>query len=102
LTPAAAKLLADERRHLLAIDEAHALPDDSLEDLRLLTIADLDRRSPFLLLLAEQPRLDERCPAHPRARPLEIQGEPMSQLLDRRRGRLATEGLLPRRRCWGA
>jgi general secretion pathway protein A len=62
----AQKLLADERRHLLAIDEAHDLPDDSLEDLRLLTIADFDRRSPFLLLLAGQPRLDERLqePTH--------------------------------------
>lgn len=60
------KLLDDERRHLLIIDEAHALPDDSLEDLRLLTIADFDRQSPFLLLLAGQPRLDERLqePAH--------------------------------------
>lgn len=53
-------LLQDEHRHLLVIDEAHALPDESLDDLRLLTIADFDRKSPFLLLLAGQPTLDER------------------------------------------
>lgn len=59
-------LLADERRHLLVLDEAHALPDDTLEDVRLLTIADFDRRSPFLLLLAGKPALDDRLaePVH--------------------------------------
>ena len=59
-------LLEDKRRHLLVIDEAHLLPDDSLEDLRLLSIADFDRKSPFLLILAGQPRLDERLaePVH--------------------------------------
>lgn len=51
---------------LLVVDEAHELPDDTLDDLRLLTIADFDRRSPFVLLLAAQPRLDERLaePTH--------------------------------------
>jgi MSHA biogenesis protein MshM len=53
-------LLADERKHLLVLDEAHELPDDTLEDVRLLTIADFDRKSPFLLLLAGRPTLDER------------------------------------------
>jgi len=53
-------LLDDERKHLLVLDEAHELPDDTLEDIRLLTIADFDRKSPFLLLLAGQPSLDER------------------------------------------
>jgi type II secretory pathway predicted ATPase ExeA len=53
-------LLDDERKHVLVLDEAHALPDATLEDLRLLTIADFDRKSPFLLLLAGQPSLDER------------------------------------------
>jgi MSHA biogenesis protein MshM len=59
-------LLADERKHVLVIDEAHRLPDDSLEDLRLLTIADFDRKSPFLLILAGHPHLDERLaePTH--------------------------------------
>lgn len=62
----ASTLLDDERRHLLVIDEAHSLPDDTLEDLRLLTITDFDRKSPFVLLLAGQPLLDERLaePTH--------------------------------------
>ena len=45
-------LLKDERKHLLILDEAHLVPDDTLEDVRLLTIADFDRKSPFVLLLA--------------------------------------------------
>jgi type II secretory pathway predicted ATPase ExeA len=59
-------LLADERQHLLILDEAHEAPDASLADIRLLTIADYDRQSPFLLLLAGQPDLDDRLaePAH--------------------------------------
>lgn len=59
-------LLQDERRHLLCVDEAHRLADDTLEDIRLLTIADFDRKSPFLLLLAGQPTLDDRLadPTH--------------------------------------
>jgi len=60
------KLIEDERRHLLVIDEAHELPDASLEDIRLLTITDFDRKSPFVLLLAGQPVLDEHLaePTH--------------------------------------
>lgn len=59
-------LTADERHHLVMIDEGHELPDDTLEDIRLLTIGDFDRTSPFLLLLAGQPALDERLaePTH--------------------------------------
>lgn len=59
-------LLDDDRKHLLVVDEAHLLPDDSLEDLRLLSIADFDRKSPFLLILAGHPSLDERLaePVH--------------------------------------
>jgi type II secretory pathway predicted ATPase ExeA len=59
-------LLEDERPHLLVLDEAHKLPDDTLEDIRLLTIGDFDRQSPFLLLLAGRVRLDERLaePTH--------------------------------------
>ena len=59
-------LLEAENKHLLVIDEAHVLPDATLDDIRLLTIADFDRRSPFLLLLAGQLSLDERLaePAH--------------------------------------
>lgn len=60
------KLANDERRHLLVIDEAHKLPDPSLEDIRLLTITDFDRKTPFVLLLAGQPALDDRLadPTH--------------------------------------
>lgn len=60
------KLLADDRKHLLVLDEAHLMPDDTLEDLRLLTIADFDRKSPFGLVLAGHPSLDDRLaePTH--------------------------------------
>jgi general secretion pathway protein A len=59
-------MLDDERKHLLVLDEAHLLPDATLEDVRLLSIADFDRKSPFLLLLAGHPCLDDRLaePAH--------------------------------------
>lgn len=68
----AQRLLDDPMQHLLVIDEAQLLPDDSLEDLRLLTIADFDRKSPFLLLMAGQTRLEERL------------DEPIHQALDQR------------------
>lgn len=60
------KLLDDERKHLLVLDEAHRMPDDTLEDVRLLSIADFDRKSPFLLVLAGHPTLDDRLaePVH--------------------------------------
>lgn len=60
------KLLEDERKHLLVLDEVHVMPDDSLEDLRLLSIADFDRKSPFGLILAGHPALDDRLaePTH--------------------------------------
>lgn len=48
------------KRTVLLIDEAHLLPDASLEDLRLLTADDFDRRSPFALVLVGQPLLKER------------------------------------------
>lgn len=48
------------RRTILIIDEAHLLPDNSLEDLRLLTADDFDRRSPFALVLCGQPILRDR------------------------------------------
>lgn len=48
------------KRTVLLIDEAHLLPDDSLEDLRLLTVDDFDRRSPFALVLVGQPCLRDR------------------------------------------
>ena len=48
------------KRTVVLIDEAHLLPDESLEDLRLLTAEDFDRRSPFALVLVGQPLLRER------------------------------------------
>ncbi len=48
------------KRTLVVIDEAHLLPDASLEDLRLLTGESLDKKSPFALVLAGQPLLRER------------------------------------------
>lgn len=53
-------LLDDERMHVLVLDEAHMMPDQTLEDVRLLTIADFDRKSPFGLVLAGHPSLDDR------------------------------------------
>ena len=53
------------RRVVLLADEAHLLPDASLEDLRLLTADDFDRRSPFSLVLCGQPLLRDRL-AEPR------------------------------------
>jgi len=59
-------LLGDDTKHLLVLDEGQKLPDASLEDIRLLTISDFDRKSPFVLLLAGQTALDERLaePVH--------------------------------------
>lgn len=53
-------LRGSARRAVLVIDEAHALPDASLEDLRLLTGDSLEHQSPFALILAGQPLLRER------------------------------------------
>lgn len=47
------------KRTLVLIDEAHLLPDSSLEDLRLLTDSSLGK-SPFGLVLAGQPLLRDR------------------------------------------
>ena len=44
----------------MILDEAHVLPDESLEDLRLLTGESLDKKSPFALVLCGQPLLRER------------------------------------------
>lgn len=48
------------KRTVVILDEAHLLPDASLEDLRLLTADSLDKKSPFALVLAGQPLLRER------------------------------------------
>jgi len=60
------RLLEDERKHLLVLDETHVMPDDTLEDVRLMSIADFDRKSPFVLILAGHPSLDDRLaePTH--------------------------------------
>lgn len=65
-------LLDDERKHVLVLDEAHVMPDETLEDVRLLSIADFDRKSPFVLLLAGHPALDDRL------------AEPIHHALDQR------------------
>ena len=55
-----AHLRALPKRAVVVLDEAHLLPDASLEDLRLLTADSLDTKSPFALVLAGQPLLRER------------------------------------------
>jgi type II secretory pathway predicted ATPase ExeA len=45
------------RRVVFIIDEAHLLAPDQLEELRLLTNAEMDSESPFALLLVGQPTL---------------------------------------------
>lgn len=48
------------KRSLVIVDDAHLMPDDALEDLRLLTGDSLDKGSPFALVLSGQPLLRER------------------------------------------
>jgi type II secretory pathway predicted ATPase ExeA len=55
-----AHLRGQSKRTVVVLDEAHLLPDHSLEDLRLLTGECLDKKSPFALVLAGQPLLRER------------------------------------------
>src|ERR1044071_8769055 len=54
------------KRSLIIVDDAHLMPDDALEDLRLLTGDSLDQKSPLALVLAGQPLLRERLaePVH--------------------------------------
>jgi type II secretory pathway predicted ATPase ExeA len=61
----AAELLAAEeherhRKVLLVIDEAHLLSPDQLEEIRLLSNAELDSASPFVGILLGQPTLAAR------------------------------------------
>jgi len=61
----AQRLLAAEeserrRRVLFIVDEAHLLSPEQLEEIRLLTSADMDSASPFALLLVGQPTLMRR------------------------------------------
>ena len=65
LIPQTTELLAAEtaergRAVVLVLDEAHLLSVDVLEELRLLTNADMDSRSPFACLLVGQPTLRRR------------------------------------------
>lgn len=53
-------LASGGRKTVLVVDEAHRLPDDTLEDLRLLTTGDFDSKSVFTLLLSGQPLLKDR------------------------------------------
>jgi type II secretory pathway predicted ATPase ExeA len=48
------------KRVVLAVDEAHLLDADQLEELRLLTNAEMDATSPFALVLVGQPTLRRR------------------------------------------
>ena len=65
LIPQTAELLAAEehergRNVVIVLDEAHLLGVDQLEELRLLTNADMDSHSPFACLLVGQPTLRRR------------------------------------------
>jgi type II secretory pathway predicted ATPase ExeA len=65
LIPQAADALAAEvcergRRVVVVVDEAHLLSGDQLEELRLLSNADMDARSPFACVLVGQPTLRRR------------------------------------------
>ena len=65
LIPQTADLLAAEHnergKHVIVIvDEAHLLAPDQLEELRLLTNADMDSHSPFACVLVGQPTLRRR------------------------------------------
>jgi len=65
LVPQATEVLATAvaergRRVLLIVDEAHLLTTEQLEDLRMLTSADMDSRSPAAIVLIGQPTLRRR------------------------------------------
>ena len=65
LIPQTADLLAAEHNErgkhvVIVVDEAHLLAPDQLEELRLLTNADMDSHSPFACLLVGQPTLRRR------------------------------------------
>ena len=65
LIPQAADAIAAEwaergRKVVIVVDEGHLLGADQLEELRLLTSADMDSTSPFALVLVGQPTLRQR------------------------------------------
>lgn len=51
------------KQEILILDEAHRLPRESLDELRLLSNLDFDRTPPFALVLAGQPPLRETLAA---------------------------------------
>ena len=63
------ELNAEGRRVVLLMDEAQALPDDSMEALRLLTNLETEKSKLLQVILFGQPELDERL-AQPRLRQL--------------------------------
>lgn len=54
------ELGCSDRTEILILDEAHRLPDTSLDELRLLSNLDFDRTPPFALLLVGQSHLRQR------------------------------------------
>jgi type II secretory pathway predicted ATPase ExeA len=54
------ELARSDRNEILVLDDAHRLPDHSLDELRLLSNLDFDRTPPFALLLVGQSVLRER------------------------------------------
>ena len=56
----AAEIAERGRRVVVVVDEGHLLGADQLEELRLLTSADMDSTSPFALVLVGQPTLRQR------------------------------------------
>ncbi|WP_419571249.1 ExeA family protein [Rheinheimera sp.] len=57
-------LASQDKRAILVIDEAQALPDDTLEALRLLTNLETEQRKLLQVVLFGQPELDERLASH--------------------------------------
>jgi type II secretory pathway predicted ATPase ExeA len=53
------ELAKSDKQEILVLDEAHRLPRESLDELRLISNLDFDRTPPFTLILAGQPPLRE-------------------------------------------
>jgi type II secretory pathway predicted ATPase ExeA len=53
------ELAKSNRNEILILDEAHRLPSESLDELRLISNLDFDRTPPFSMILAGQPELRE-------------------------------------------
>jgi type II secretory pathway predicted ATPase ExeA len=54
------ELAKSDKQEILVLDEAHRLPRESLDELRLISNLDFDRTPPFTLILAGQTPLRER------------------------------------------